>query len=745
MAFINGAFIKRAGEENPLKNNYTATSDPVVTNDDSEGYDVGSVWINITTDTWFACTDNTTGAAVWVSTAAGGGIISVNGDVGAVVVLDGSEIDSTYTPSNYTATSVDIDGNLEGIDNFIGTLTNPLLFKGSISVASDFPAPGDVQNGWFYRISADVTDNDASKTNTGQSFTEGDDIAWNGTDWTEIGAEDAKSIQYDNSTSGLSATDVQEGIDELASSASRVIVTVGASGADYTSLDDAIDFVSAQGGGIIKFLDEIFSYTAGAAKDVSNITFIGKSATAAGGSVFFWNSGTGAWTGDNVSFIRMAFRGRPGSSGDLLTATGTGKYYFQDCWFLGIDGSTSPSLATSILDCNSQECHVILHNTQFNGPSAPGNRNIVTNCSNTTVWMTGHSRWNGTACAQMYRDAGSVLDGTAPTIDTLIDSHNTMNDVQLANTGVTNGHIDDQAQTIYGVKTFDSFMVTPSSDPTTDYQVANKKYVDDAIAVENIWDRTGSLIEPANAGDNMNLGTGKYLDARIGDSADTTKEFLIDMTGVTTGTFRTATMPDYDFTLDSITSNTTTAFTGFLKGDGANVGEVAQIDLTSEVTGTLPVNEGGTNSSVALTNDLVMISSAGAIVESTVTTTELQLLSGIASVSTGTSDNDKFVTQGYVDDAVDDRLKNVETITATDTLDADNDTVLCNNTTDIDVTLPASVSGKEFTIKRINTGVVEVKTTSGNIDNASSYVIPDQWAGIKLVGDGTNHYIVAFI
>jgi len=35
------------------------------------------------------------------------------------------------------------------------------------------------------------------------------------------------------------------------------------------------------------------------------------------------------------------------------------------------------------------------------------------------------------------------------------------------------------AQTIAGVKTFSSFLVTPSSAPTTDYQVANKKYVDD--------------------------------------------------------------------------------------------------------------------------------------------------------------------------------------------------------------------------------------------------------------------------
>jgi hypothetical protein len=36
-------------------------------------------------------------------------------------------------------------------------------------------------------------------------------------------------------------------------------------------------------------------------------------------------------------------------------------------------------------------------------------------------------------------------------------------------------------QTVAGVKTFSSFPVTPSSAPTTNYQTANKKYVDDEI------------------------------------------------------------------------------------------------------------------------------------------------------------------------------------------------------------------------------------------------------------------------
>lgn len=66
----------------------------------------------------------------------------------------------------------------------------------------------------------------------------------------------------------------------------------------------------------------------------------------------------------------------------------------------------------------------------------------------------------------------------------------------------------------------------------------------------------------------------------------------------------------------------------------------------------VPIDRGGTNSGAALNNNRVMISSSGAIVESpSVTTAELALLNGMASVSAGSANNDKLVTQGYVDDS----------------------------------------------------------------------------------------------
>jgi len=48
-----------------LKYNYSATTAPGVTDDASEGYSVGSIWVNVSTTTGYLCVDETTDAAAW--------------------------------------------------------------------------------------------------------------------------------------------------------------------------------------------------------------------------------------------------------------------------------------------------------------------------------------------------------------------------------------------------------------------------------------------------------------------------------------------------------------------------------------------------------------------------------------------------------------------------------------------------------------------------------------------------------
>lgn len=52
-----------------FKNNYAALTDPAVTDDASEGYQIGSEWVNTIADTVWTCVDASLGAAIWLAAA----------------------------------------------------------------------------------------------------------------------------------------------------------------------------------------------------------------------------------------------------------------------------------------------------------------------------------------------------------------------------------------------------------------------------------------------------------------------------------------------------------------------------------------------------------------------------------------------------------------------------------------------------------------------------------------------------
>ncbi|MAF42901.1 MAG: hypothetical protein CMI54_01855 [Parcubacteria group bacterium] len=75
-----------------------------------------------------------------------------------------------------------------------------------------------------------------------------------------------------------------------------------------------------------------------------------------------------------------------------------------------------------------------------------------------------------------HTSLSNIGTNTHAQIDTAVT--NSGNHIAAANPH--SGHVDTTGdETIAGIKTFSSFPVTPSSAPTTDYQAANKKYVDD--------------------------------------------------------------------------------------------------------------------------------------------------------------------------------------------------------------------------------------------------------------------------
>src|SRR5512144_133516 len=96
--------VKRRNAANSaweIIDNYGATADPTTGDDSADGYIRSSLWVNVTDDRIFWCTNPAAGAATWVEAGSGGaGATSVFGRTGAVAAADG----------DYTADQIDDGG-----------------------------------------------------------------------------------------------------------------------------------------------------------------------------------------------------------------------------------------------------------------------------------------------------------------------------------------------------------------------------------------------------------------------------------------------------------------------------------------------------------------------------------------------------------------------------------------------------------------------------------------------------------
>lgn len=79
-------------------------------------------------------------------------------------------------------------------------------------------------------------------------------------------------------------------------------------------------------------------------------------------------------------------------------------------------------------------------------------------------------------------------------------------------------------------------------------------------------------------------------------------------------------------------------YSGVLKSSSGTL-SASNVDLTSEISGILPIASGGTNSSAALTNGKLMRSNGGAIVESGATIDNLSNVSGLNNLTVGNDGN----------------------------------------------------------------------------------------------------------
>jgi hypothetical protein len=107
-----------------------------------------------------------------------------------------SGLNTTYNKADWAHLN-SFRKDIDALQTTVGTVTAPTLNKGSIAANTDFPLLADVEEGWAYTITADVTDDaGVTYTNTGLVFTVNEEIVWNGTSWIRLGKELTGPYQY---------------------------------------------------------------------------------------------------------------------------------------------------------------------------------------------------------------------------------------------------------------------------------------------------------------------------------------------------------------------------------------------------------------------------------------------------------------------------------------------------------------------------------------------------------------------
>lgn len=154
--------VTAAGGAMPL-NNFSATTDPLVTSDAAAGYSVGSVWINNTTNAIFRCTNVTNGAAIWHD------LRSIGDGQTWTNVLASRALGTIYTNTSKRPITVSVTINntaavlgnsamltIGGINIFGGTLNSPVTLPASVSVTAVVPV-GATYSASYSGVTAGVT------------------------------------------------------------------------------------------------------------------------------------------------------------------------------------------------------------------------------------------------------------------------------------------------------------------------------------------------------------------------------------------------------------------------------------------------------------------------------------------------------------------------------------------------------------------------------------------------------------
>jgi len=144
------------------KNNTTATVDPDVLNDDSQGYAPGSIWINATTQRVFVCTANGTGNAQWAEAT----IVPPNNIITPKLT---NTVDLGSPTKQYKDLYVDGTGHIDNLSGDAATLTGNLGVGGT-ATATNLTVSGTAGLGNSVTVGGGAIDNTPIGTTTAQGI-----------------------------------------------------------------------------------------------------------------------------------------------------------------------------------------------------------------------------------------------------------------------------------------------------------------------------------------------------------------------------------------------------------------------------------------------------------------------------------------------------------------------------------------------------------------------------------------------
>ena len=112
------------GGASAVKAKLDATAAPAATNDSSQGYDVGSVWVDVTNDDVYMCVDATVSAAVWEQlNGSGAGSFTLAGDAGTPQTISTGDTLTVEGGAGITTTTSATDKVTIAVDSNVVTLS----------------------------------------------------------------------------------------------------------------------------------------------------------------------------------------------------------------------------------------------------------------------------------------------------------------------------------------------------------------------------------------------------------------------------------------------------------------------------------------------------------------------------------------------------------------------------------------------------------------------------------------------